>query len=215
MPKTASPRPFMKIPKTLKSQLSKAKNAPASKYSTAKVTAGNVGEKGLPRAAASRIGARAIPVVGNAIMVGTAAYAAGTMLNNKFDLSTKINDYSDAVTGRTKKSKDSMRTVVSTGPKTRKTRKTPNAAPAVTTPSSSASATATPSKKASTQKPQTKIVHNPIKRASPTVSVSDVATSVSPSKSSGITPKKRNLSIGGLVGRTGGKWHLGKKVGKG
>jgi len=47
--------------------------------------------------------------------------------------------------------------------------------------------------------------------------VRDVVTEnkMSAPASSGISKKARNIQIGGLVGRTGGKWHLGKKVGKG
>lgn len=47
--------------------------------------------------------------------------------------------------------------------------------------------------------------------------VRDVVTEnkMSAPASSGISKKSRTIQIGGLVGRTGGKWHLGKKVGKG
>ena len=47
--------------------------------------------------------------------------------------------------------------------------------------------------------------------------VRDVVTEnkMSAPASSGISKKARTIQIGGLVGRTGGKWHLGKKVGKG
>lgn len=46
-----------------------------------------------------------------------------------------------------------------------------------------------------------------------TASVSDVANKIEAPESS--IASKRNISVGGLVGRTGDKWHLGKKVGKG
>ena len=47
--------------------------------------------------------------------------------------------------------------------------------------------------------------------------VRDVVTEnkMSAPTSSGISKKARTIQIGGLVGRTGGKWHLGKKAGKG
>lgn len=49
------------------------------------------------------------------------------------------------------------------------------------------------------------------------MTVRDVVTEnkMSAPASSGISKKARTIQIGGLVGRTGGKWHLGKKVGKG
>jgi len=47
------------------------------------------------------------------------------------------------------------------------------------------------------------------------MTVQDVKQTIAPMASSGISKTKRNISVGGLVGRTGGKWHLGKKVGKG
>lgn len=47
--------------------------------------------------------------------------------------------------------------------------------------------------------------------------VRDIVTEnkMSAPASSGIAKTKRNIQVGGLVGRTGGKWHLGKKAGKG
>ena len=47
------------------------------------------------------------------------------------------------------------------------------------------------------------------------MAVQDVKQTIAPMASSGISKTKRNIQVGGLVGRTGGKWHLGKKVGKG
>ena len=49
------------------------------------------------------------------------------------------------------------------------------------------------------------------------MTVRDVVTEnkISAPASSGIAKTKRDIKVGGLVGRTGGKWHLGKKVGKG
>ena len=47
------------------------------------------------------------------------------------------------------------------------------------------------------------------------ISVKDIKQTIAPMTSTGIAKTKRNISVGGLVGRTGGKWHLGKKVGKG
>jgi hypothetical protein len=47
------------------------------------------------------------------------------------------------------------------------------------------------------------------------MAVQDVKQAIAPMASSGISKTKRNIQVGGLVGRTGGKWHLGKKVGKG
>lgn len=54
-----------------------------------------------------------------------------------------------------------------------------------------------------------------MKRPEGTVKVADVQNKIEAPASSGIAKAKRNISVGGLVGRTGGKWHLGKKVGKG
>ena len=47
--------------------------------------------------------------------------------------------------------------------------------------------------------------------------VRDVVTEnkIAAPASSGLSKTKRDIKVGGLVGRTGGKWHLGKKVGKG
>lgn len=49
------------------------------------------------------------------------------------------------------------------------------------------------------------------------MTVRDVVTEnkISAPASSGIAKTKRDIKVGGLVGRTGGKWHLGKKAGKG
>ena len=47
------------------------------------------------------------------------------------------------------------------------------------------------------------------------IAVKDIKQTIAPMTSTGIAKTKRNISVGGLVGRTGGKWHLGKKVGKG
>ena len=47
------------------------------------------------------------------------------------------------------------------------------------------------------------------------IAVQDIKQTIAPMTSTGIAKTKRNINVGGLVGRTGGKWHLGKKVGKG
>lgn len=109
-----------------------------------------------------------------------------------------------------------------TGPTSRGGARRAKTAPAVTAvkPVSSkarAKSAATPAAKAKatpTMKPGS-MKRSAIPKAEVTVrDVAPNAKALAPA-SSGISSKKRDVSLGGLVGRTGGKWHLGKKVGKG
>lgn len=55
----------------------------------------------------------------------------------------------------------------------------------------------------------------PIQRMKPEMTVQDIQQTISPMNNTGLKSRKKDIQIGGIAGRTGGKWHLGKKVGKG
>lgn len=54
-----------------------------------------------------------------------------------------------------------------------------------------------------------------IKRMKPEMTVQDVKQTIAPMENTGLSPRKRDIKIGSVAGRTGGKWHLGKRPGKG
>jgi hypothetical protein len=61
--------------------------------------------------------------------------------------------------------------------------------------------------------PTEKFTRKPIAKTGSTT-VQDVQNKIEAPKKSAIKPAKRDVKLG-VIGRTGGKWHLGKKVGKG
>ena len=69
--------------------------------------------------------------------------------------------------------------------------------------------------KASATKAKPTMTRGSMKRAEGTAKVADVQNKIEAPAKSGLSKAKRDIKVGGLLGRTGGKWHLGKKVGKG
>lgn len=215
---------FMKMSPEVAKGVSAAKNAPARKYGKNPKVGGLGTGKGIP--ALGKAGARAIPVVGQAVTVGLTAYGVGSLANEALGLSTKLGDYSDRVTGRAKASEASMTTTPRGGagsggrPARRGGARKGKAvaSPAVATeakkPAKTASAanTAAPAAKAKATPTMTR---GSMKRPEGTVKVADVQNKIEAPAKSGLSKAKRDIKVGGLVGRTGGKWHLGKKVGKG
>lgn len=55
----------------------------------------------------------------------------------------------------------------------------------------------------------------PIQRMKPEMTVQDVKQTIAPMDKTGLKSRKRDIKIGSIAGRTGGKWHLGKRPGKG
>ena len=74
-------------------------------------------------------------------------------------------------------------------------------------------ASAPKAKPASKAGPTEKFARKPIAKTGSTT-VSDVQNKMEAPKKSAIKPAKRDIKLG-VIGRTGGKCHLGKKVGKG
>jgi hypothetical protein len=148
----------------------------------------------------------------------TTGYAIGTAINEMTGLSTKIGDYADRVTGRAKKMEQSMTTTPRGG-----ARKAPAATVAVSSKPAAAAAKPVAAKKTApaaqavrATKAAPTMTRGSMKRSEGEVKVSDVQnTFTAPSSASATPAKKKDISIGGVAGRTGGKWHLGKKIGKG
>jgi hypothetical protein len=139
----------------------------------------------------------------------TTGYAIGTAINEMTGLSTKIGDYADRVTGRAKKMEQSMTTTPRGG-----ARKATAATVSVSSKPAAAAAKPVAAKKTAPAAPT--MTRGSMKRPEGEVKVSDVQnTFVAPSSASATPAKKKDISIGGVAGRTGGKWHLGKKIGKG
>lgn len=55
----------------------------------------------------------------------------------------------------------------------------------------------------------------PIQRVKPEMTVQDIKQTIAPMDKTGLKSRKRDIKIGSIAGRTGGKWHLGKRPGKG
>ena len=188
----------------------------------ARVVTRKAGEKAARNMAARKAGSSLkgrVATAGKAVLGRAAApvatlttgYAIGTAINEMTGLSTKIGDYADRVTGRAKKMEQSMTTTPRGG-----ARKAPVAtAPAASKPAA-AKKTAPAAQTVRATKAAPTMTRGSMKRPEGEVKVSDVQnTFVAPSSASATPAKKKDISIGGVAGRTGGKWHLGKKIGKG
>lgn len=185
----------------------------------------------------------------------TTGYAIGTVLNETFDLSTKIGDYTDWFTGRAKQMEQSMTTTPRGGAGTggRPTNRggargaPAAAAPAVTKPAASVAKPAAVKKAAPKAAPKTstygddsRAQHESFRKeleagggraawsmskqaeaggAKVEISKPSSGTTLNAEldkfQASGGKKMKRDVQIGAIAGRKEGKWHLGKKVGKG
>jgi len=211
------------------------------------------GAKAVGKVAAKGV-SKAIP----AVSAFTTGYAIGTVLNETFDLSTKIGDYTDRVTGRAKQMEQSMTTTPRGGagsggrPKNGgggggKSGAPAAAAPAVTKPAASVAKPAVVKKAAPKDAPKTstygddsRAQHESFRKeleagggraawsmskqaeaggAKVEISKPSSGTTLNAEldkfQASGGKKMKKDVQIGAIAGRKEGKWHLGKKAGKG
>lgn len=235
----------------------------------ARVTTRKAGEKAAAnmaaRAASSSMTGRAATagraIAGRAaapVAAFTTGYAIGTFLNETFDLSTKIGDYTDRVTGRAKQMEQSMITTprggagssgrpLSRGGARGNSGAPAAAAPAVTKPAASVAKPAAVKKAAPKAAPKTstygddsRAQHESFRKeleagggraawsmskqtetGGATVEISKPSSGTTLNaeldkfQAGGGKKTKKDVQLGGIAGRKDGKWHLGKKAGKG
>lgn len=128
------------------------------------------------------------------------------------------NDWSNTSNARMSAGKPADGKGTSTGSRSRggARRSTVQNVPATPSVAKAAPAVSVSAPAASKPKATPTMTRGSMKRPEGSVKVDDVQNTFSaPSNSAAAPAKKKDISIGGLVGRTDGKWHLRKKVGKG